>query len=242
MRDVTPDFSHLVVYAYVFGIVAIIVVIWSIISMIKSKNKVGGKILSIILSGCIVAICAYILSIDKTLKAHEQKTEIASKYDSGFTYQSNAQIYKDDISSNSRLLITCSEKITEKVQIWSAYRYNKHEYIDDEEDFSIHVLLPTNSTNEKGNKSRMFKIQLAEDGFYYTVEPYEIIVESEDSDAIQVGYFFRISDFYKICGSYLVSAEFESPVKFGECIKLNEDNVDILRKQVELIQKRLEQR
>lgn len=208
--------------------------------MIKTKNRTGGKVLPIILSGCIVAICVYILCMDNYLKMHEQKFAIKYKEGVGKVYESNAQIYKDDISSDSRLLVTCSEWITEDVQIWSAYRYKKYEYIDDEEDFSIHVLVPMNSSGEKGNKSRTFKIQLSEDGVQYTVEPYEIRMESQESDAIQVGYFFRISDFYRICGGYIKSVVFESPTELGGIIQINETNVGILRGQVELIENRLE--
>lgn len=239
MSKLAPDFSHLVVYAYVFGVMAIVVVIWSIVSMIKSKNRVGGKMFTIILSGCIMAICVYILCMDNYLKTNKPKFDIAFKDGVGLVYKSNAQIYKDDISSNSRLLITCSEWITEEVLIWSAYRYRDNEYIDDEEDFSIHVSVPMGPTGERGNKSRMFKIQLAEDGYYYTVEPFEIKLESEDAEGIQVGYFFRISDFYQICNSFIVSAVFESPSNFGELIQINETNIGILRGQIELIKERL---
>lgn len=187
MRNPSPDFSHLVVYAYGFGIVAIIVAICSIASMIKSKNRVGGKVLSIILSGCIVSICAYILCMDNYLKTHKPKFDVAFKDGVGLVYESNAQIYKDDISSNSRLLITCSEWITEDVRVFSAYRYQKHDYIDDEEDFSIHVLVSSNPNGEIGNKSKMFKISLADVG---VIEPFDIKLESEKADGIQVGYFF----------------------------------------------------
>lgn len=86
--------------------------------MIKSKNRVGGKVLSIILSGCIVSICAYILCMDNYLKTHKPKFDVAFKDGVGLVYESNAQIYKDDISSNSRLLITCSEWITEDVRVF----------------------------------------------------------------------------------------------------------------------------
>lgn len=239
MRDLTPDFSHLVIYAYVFGIVAIVVIIWSIVVMVKSKNKVGGKILSIILSCCIIAICLFVLRMNnnKTLN-REDDGAIQQRFEHAF--ESNASIFKDDISSNSRLLITRSEWITEEVLIWSAYRYRDNEYIDDEEDFSIHVRVPMEPTGERGNKSRMFKIELAEDGYYYSVEPFEIRLESEDLEGIQVGYFFRISDFYQICNSAIVSAVFESPTKFGELIQINETNIGILRGQIELIKERFD--
>lgn len=242
MRNLSPGFIPPVL-AYVFGIVAIIVAIWAIISMIRTKNGFGGKVLSIILSGCIVAICVFILRIDYLIMHEQKKFAIKWNESNGQiykVYESNAQIYKDDISSDSRLLVTCSEWITEDVQIWSAYWYKKYEYFDDEENFSIHVLVPMNSSGEKGNKSRTFKIQLCEDGVQYTVEPYEIRMESQESDAIQVGYFFRISDFYQICSAYVKSVVFESPTELGEIIQINETNVGILRGQFELIANRLE--
>lgn len=237
MRNLPPDFSHLVIYAYIFGIVAIIVAVWSIASMIKSKNRVGSKVLSIILSGCIVAICVYILCMDNYLKTHKPKFDMVFKDGVGLVYESTAQIYKDDISSNSRLLITCSEWITEEVRIFSAYHYQKHDYIDDEEDFSIHVLVPLNSNGETGNKSRMFKISLADVG---VIEPFDIKLESEDSGAMQVGYYFRIADFVKLSNGLILSAVFESPNKLGEQIHIDKVNVGILEGQVKLIKERLD--
>ena len=247
MRNMTPDFSHLIVFAYVFCFAAIIVIIWSIISIVKSKKRISGKVLSIILSGSIIAICLYILSMNNHLTTHEKKNDLTHEKKNdlviqegiGLVYESNASIYKDDVSSNSRLLITRSEWITKDIVIWSAYHYKDYEYIDDEENFSIHVRVPMGPTGERGNKSRMFKIQLAEDGYYYTVEPFEIKLESEDAEGIQVGYFFRISDFYQICNSFIVSAVFESPSNFGELIQINETNIGILRGQIELIKERL---
>lgn len=237
MRNPSSDFSHLVVYAYGFGIVAIIVAICSIASMIKSKNRVGGKVLSIILSGCIVSICAYILCMDNYLKTHKPKFDVAFKDGVGLVYESNAQIYKDDISSNSRLLITCSEWITEDVRVFSGYRYQKHDYIDDEEDFSIHVLVSSNPNGEIGNKSKMFKISLADVG---VIEPFDIKLESEKADGIQVGYFFRIADFVKLSNSLILSVVFESPNKLGEQIHIDNVNVGILEGQVKLIKERLD--
>ena len=236
-RNQSPDFSHLTAYAYFFGIVAIIVAIWSIASMIKSKNRGGGMVLSIILSSCIVVICVYILCMDNYLKTHKPKIDIVFKDGVGLVYESNAQIYKDDISSNSRLLITCSEWITEDVRIFSAYRYQKHDYIDDEEDFSIHVLVPLNPNGETGNKSRMFKVSLADVG---VIEPFDIKLESENANGIQAGYFFRIADFVKLSNSPILSAVFESPNKLGEQIHIDKVNVGILEGQVKLIKERLD--
>lgn len=237
MRNLGPDFSNLVVYAYIFGIVAIIVAIWAVISMIKTKDGRGGKVLSVILSCCVVAICVFILYTDNYMKTHQPKFDIVYKEGVGLAYESNAQIYKDDISSNSRLLITCSEWITEETRIFSAYQYQKYEYIEDEEAFSIHVLAPQNPHGEKGNKSRMFKIQVADVG---EIEPFEIKLESENADGIQVGYYFHMADFYKMCYSLILSAVFESPNEFGKQIHMDKTNIGILEGQVKLIKERLD--
>lgn len=232
------DFSHLVIYAYVFGIFAIIIALWSVVSMIKSNNRKGGKVLSIILSSCIVAICVFILCMDNYLKTHEPKFEKRYVQGEGLVYISHAQMSKDDISSDSRVLITCYEWITEDVQIFSAYRCQKYGYIDDKEDFSIHVRVPLSPDDEKGNKSRMFKISLADVG---VIEPYNIELESENSDSmLQVGYFFSGEDFVKLSNNSIQSAVFESPNKLGEQIHIDNVNVRILEGQIKLIKARLD--
>lgn len=83
----------------------------------------------------------------------------------------------------------------------------------------------------------MFKISLADVG---VIEPFEIKLESENSDGIQVGYYFRISDFVKLSNSLILSAVFESPNKLGEQINIDKVNVGILEGQVKVIKERLD--